>query len=302
MVIIEVSKMEILYDIPCRRQENIIGVGKADNGFRTRKRVRSDHLPRNPIQSRHGDRWYALTVVLLIYSTLSTASGQVIDRKAGIVNNVTGCLVEVNQKSEVNLRWTTQENNQLMDALVDGKLIANYDLHLGDYQLYNNNDSNVYAPFMFENKTCQLTIKKVERHILKILITGTDIDNFEVSGKRAAICRDFNSGWIYLKVTVNTTNTNEISPHKANLEIIIGATVGSALLVTLIVAAVILFIRRRTATRSGGVNGDGTSSRDHEQFLSDRTTNETRQGNVAFLRQKYEKNDTKSCLEDESSG
>ncbi|WAR30151.1 hypothetical protein MAR_003719 [Mya arenaria] len=38
------------------------------------------------------------------------------------------------------------------------------------------------------------------------------------------------------------------------------------------------------------------------QFSRGMETGETRQGNVAFLRQKYEKNDTKSCLEDESSG
>ncbi|WAR30149.1 hypothetical protein MAR_003717, partial [Mya arenaria] len=145
--------------IPCRRKEQIIGVGKsdqfparlvddieneqssetpneetikkgteADDGFRKRKRVRSEHSSNYPIQSRHGDRWHALIVILLIHSTLSPASGQVIDRKTGIVNNVTGCLVEVDVKSEVNLRWTTLETNPLMDAIIDGKLIANYDL------------------------------------------------------------------------------------------------------------------------------------------------------------------------------
>ncbi|XP_052787646.1 uncharacterized protein LOC128222595 isoform X2 [Mya arenaria] len=300
MVIIEVSKMEVLYDIPCRRKEQIIGVGKsdqfparlvddieneqssetpneetikkgteADDGFRKRKHVRSEHSSNYPIQSRHGDRWHALIVILLIHSTLSPASGQVIDRKTGIVNNVTGCLVEVDVKSEVNLRWTTLETNPLMDAIIDGKLIANYDLRHRDYHLYNNNDSNLYAPFMFENKTCQLTIKKVERHVRKVMFIGSDIDSFEVSGKRAAICRDFSSGWIYLKATVNTTNMNssETSPHKANLEIMIFVIVGSILFVSPFVAAAIQ--RGLNRKRTAGVNGDDNHPRENDRCLPD---------------------------------
>ncbi|XP_052787649.1 uncharacterized protein LOC128222595 isoform X4 [Mya arenaria] len=362
MVIIEVSKMEVLYDIPCRRKEQIIGVGKsdqfparlvddieneqssetpneetikkgteADDGFRKRKHVRSEHSSNYPIQSRHGDRWHALIVILLIHSTLSPASGQVIDRKTGIVNNVTGCLVEVDVKSEVNLRWTTLETNPLMDAIIDGKLIANYDLRHRDYHLYNNNDSNLYAPFMFENKTCQLTIKKVERHVRKVMFIGSDIDSFEVSGKRAAICRDFSSGWIYLKATVNTTNMNssETSPHKANLEIMIFVIVGSILFVSPFVAAAIQrgLNRKRTAAPAGvngddnpprendrclpdgpidaapaGVNGDGNPPRENDRCLPDGPIDETRQRKVACLVQIFEKNDTESCPENECSG
>ncbi|XP_052811132.1 uncharacterized protein LOC128238873 isoform X2 [Mya arenaria] len=151
------------------------------------------------------------------------------------------CLVEVNEKSEAVFRWTTQQLNQIMDVLVNDRLIAIYVPIHNESHLYNNNDSNLYAPLLTGSGMCQLLIKQFIRPGFKVMIRGTDIHKVEVSGKLAANCRNASSLWIYFKV--NDADTS-ISP----------SVIAASILGTVVLAGAVIGVclrQYRTATKKG---------------------------------------------------